>query len=239
MDNTTFPPPYVPFPTFQSALDYLQENGVPGKVDRSALPTYSGISQGQLLGTFRFLGLIDGEFTPQPLDQPTLKLLADSGKRKAILAELLKSKYPDVFAIGLESASPSQFNSATSSLKATGTTLEKARTFFLKAAEFAGITISPHLTRRKPRRAKKSVESSRRSPQPDTIPNPQPEESSGGNGGSPHQYEKTVRLPDAKGTVTLSGTFNPFELIGRERDLVNKIVDDLMAFENEMERAGD
>ena len=239
MDNSALPPPYVPFPTFQSALDYLQENGVPGRVDRSALPTFNGISQGQLLGAFRFLGLINDEFTPQPVEQPTLKQLVDSGKRRDVLAELLKSRYPDVFAVGLETASPSQFTSATSSLKATGATLEKARTFFLKAAEFAEITISPHLTRRKPRRAKKTVESPRRPPRRDSSPKPKPVESSHDKGAAALQYEKTIHLPDAKGTVTLSGTFNPFELVGRERDLVNKMVDDLTDFENEVKRAGD
>ena len=42
---------------------------------------------------------------------------------------------------------------------------------------------------------------------------------------------KTVTLPTAKGHLTLSGTFNVFDLTGDERDLVFTIIDKMKAFE--------
>lgn len=42
---------------------------------------------------------------------------------------------------------------------------------------------------------------------------------------------RTISLPVAKGTLTLSGSFNPFQLIGEERDLVYQIIDKMNEYE--------
>ena len=41
----------------------------------------------------------------------------------------------------------------------------------------------------------------------------------------------TIELPNAGGSLTLSGTFNMFELAGDERDLVFGVIDKMKAFE--------
>ena len=43
---------------------------------------------------------------------------------------------------------------------------------------------------------------------------------------------KEIELPNAGGKLTLSGTFNPFELTGNERELVFKITDSMSEFES-------
>jgi hypothetical protein len=42
---------------------------------------------------------------------------------------------------------------------------------------------------------------------------------------------KTIQLPGVSGILTISGTFNPFELMGEERDLVYKIIDMMSVFQ--------
>ena len=43
---------------------------------------------------------------------------------------------------------------------------------------------------------------------------------------------KTVELANAGGQLTLSGTFNPFELTGKERQLVYDIIDKMKELED-------
>ncbi len=225
-------PPYVPFSTFQTALNYFKEHGVPGKIDRSSLPTFSGVNQGQLLGAFRFFGMINEDFTPAA----TLELMvADEGDRKAVLCDLLKEKCPAVFTIGLDKASPSQFDSAMAQFAVTGTTLEKAKSFFLRAAEFAEIPLSAHLTRKRSRKTNGGQSRRTRAPR---QPAEQPTSRAMRPNGVIPRYQKTVRLPEVGGDFTISGNFNFWDLSGRERTLVNKIIDELQEFEAETEKAG-
>jgi hypothetical protein len=49
--------PYVPFVTFNSALDALGHT-LPPRLDKSMWPSYSGAIQSQLWSTFKFFGLV-------------------------------------------------------------------------------------------------------------------------------------------------------------------------------------
>jgi hypothetical protein len=42
---------------------------------------------------------------------------------------------------------------------------------------------------------------------------------------------KTITLPKAGGSLTISGDFNWFQLVGEERELVLGIIDKMAAFE--------
>ncbi len=42
---------------------------------------------------------------------------------------------------------------------------------------------------------------------------------------------KTIQLHTVGGTLTVSGTFNPFGLIGKERELVYSIIDKMNEYE--------
>ncbi len=77
---------YVPFRTFLTALETLESGGVPKQIDRSIWRSFSGLVQSQILGAFRFLGLVEG-------DAPTLelrKLVEDKQNRPVVLRRILE-----------------------------------------------------------------------------------------------------------------------------------------------------
>jgi hypothetical protein len=106
--------------------------------------------------------------------------------------------------------------------------------FFIKAVQYSGIPISERITKGK--RALPSNGTSKRSegqarpksvrqklvPELDKVPQVHHEKGSA---------LKTVSLPDVGGTLTLTGAFNVFELVGEERKLVFDLVDTMTAFE--------
>src|SRR5579872_2041867 len=123
--------PYVPFKSFLTALDRLGQ-GHPPQIDGSFWHGFSGGLQRQMMAALRFFGLLgeNGEVAPE------LTTLAKAADRKLLICSMLKACYPAVFEIGLEHATVNQFNDALRQYNVTGTTLEKARSFFLQAARF-------------------------------------------------------------------------------------------------------
>jgi hypothetical protein len=134
-------PPYVPFKTFLSALDTLQ-HGMPNQIDRSVFPSLSGVTQSQLLSAFRFFGLITADNKPSA---ELSKLVEDENNRQPHIKKLLEKGYPSVFALGLANASPNSVDAELRKFGLSGDTHEKAKSFFLKAARFGGVQLSPYL----------------------------------------------------------------------------------------------
>src|SRR5258708_34638697 len=129
---------YVPFKSFMTSLDRLAQ-GHPPQIDGSFWHGFSGGLQRQMMAAMRFFGLLgdNGEVSKE------LDALAKSEDRKNLVAAMLRVCYPAVFEIGVEHATPNQFNDALRLYNVNGTTLEKARSFFLQASKFAGIELSP------------------------------------------------------------------------------------------------
>lgn len=145
-------PPYTSYRTFKTFLDDLQEHGVPSRIDRSVLTRFSGVVGAQLMHALRFLGLIEDDGRPTP----RLKALVEAhgaGHWRETLLALLKEEYAPIFAIDLESATPSHFNGAfRKAFPAADAVVQKCVTFFLYAANDAGVTISGRVLKgRKPR----------------------------------------------------------------------------------------
>lgn len=225
--------PYVPFSTFQTALNFLKSHGVPTRVDRSALPELSGVAQGQVLGAFQFLGLIDEKGTPKDL----ASLAVDDAKVKPVLAEVLKRSYAEVFATGLDNASPSEFHAAMQNYKVTGATLTRAKSFFLKAAQFAEVSLSRHLTRKTRGGARRRTNGATRKRRTSGTKQSASDTTVGKKPRTPDTAMKEIRLPVVGGTLTLSGTFNAFDLVGEERELIYDIVDKMNAYGNKTKEA--
>lgn len=135
---------YLPFATFTNALDHLHAIGIPHKIDRDIFPSFSGIMQGQVLGALKFLGLMDEAGTPTN----DLAMLVDPKSRKAALKDLLKKRYVALVSLDLTKVSPSQFDKALGDYGVTGATHQKAKSFFLKAAQFVELPLTPLLTRK-------------------------------------------------------------------------------------------
>jgi hypothetical protein len=145
-------PPYTSYRTFKTFLHDLHEEGVPSRIDRSVLTRFSGVVGTQLMHALRFLGLIADQ------GQPTERLIGLASAHGAPdwsgkLLELLRREYAPMFAIDLETATPSHFNEAfRKAFPAADAVVQKCVTFFLYAASDAGVKIGPRVLKgRKPR----------------------------------------------------------------------------------------
>jgi Family of unknown function (DUF5343) len=150
--RSTGTPPYTSYRTFKTFIQDLQEHGVPSRIDRSVLTRFSGVVGTQLVHALRFLGLIEDNGRPMQ----RLKELVNAhgaGRWPETFLVLLREEYAPMFAIDLETATPSHFNEAfRRAFPAADAVVQKCVTFFLYAANDAGVKISGRVLKgRKPR----------------------------------------------------------------------------------------
>jgi hypothetical protein len=172
MDNTNplkkSTPVYVSYVTLLSALDNLKNHGIPstGIIDKSLWDTQSGAIQGQILLALRFLGLTDEQNRVQP-DLVTLAK-ASPEQRKTLLRPIIEQKYRSVIAVGLPTISQAQLEDALRKFEISGSTLDRAVRFFVKACQECGIPLSARVAERvrasssTPARRRKSANSHKR-----------------------------------------------------------------------------
>jgi len=201
------PVPYVPFRTFLTAIETL-ERGCPNQLDRSVWPSYSGAIQGQLLGAFRFLGLMDeNQFTTPELRE----LIARKDNRRALLRRLLETSYADLIRLDLSRASPRQLDDAMRQYGLNGATHRKAVSFFLQAAQYAGLPLSA-LLRAKIRgrgQGKRRAATATKS-----VP----------------AISKTIELKSG-GVLTLTAAVDFFAISAEDRQFVFDLIDRMQAYE--------
>jgi hypothetical protein len=145
-------PPYTSYRTFKTFIEDLHERGVPSRIDRSVLTRFSGVVGTQLMHALRFLGLIEDDGRPTERLKGLVKAHG-TGSWPERLLELLHQEYAPMFAIDLETATPSHFNEAfRKAFPAADAVVQKCVTFFLYAANDAGVRISGRVLKgRKPR----------------------------------------------------------------------------------------
>ncbi|HEY1779424.1 MAG TPA: DUF5343 domain-containing protein [Roseiarcus sp.] len=145
-------PPYTSYRTFRTFIEDLQEHGVPSHVDRSVLTRFSGVVGTQLMHALRFLGLIEDDGRPTQGLRELVSAHATEHWSEKLLATLGR-EYAPMFAIDLETATPSHFNEAfRKAFPAADAVVQKCVTFFLYAANDAGVKISGRVLKgRKPR----------------------------------------------------------------------------------------
>jgi hypothetical protein len=137
-------PPYLPLKTFFNALDSLKE-GVPKKIDRGIWIRQSGANQAQIMIALRFFDLLDNS------DSPTLPLLeqlakADEAQRKKLFKPLVEKHYQSIISHDLTKMTPKMLDEAMEGFGVNGDTRRKAITFFLQAAKYLELPLSPFLT---------------------------------------------------------------------------------------------
>jgi Family of unknown function (DUF5343) len=216
--------PYVPFKTFLSAIDAIKDN-VPANINRSVWPNISGVMISQILGAFRFLGLIhpDG----RPTDELHAFAAAKESERKTMMTLWVLDNYKFATAKDLAKMDPSTLNREMRKFNVNGATLTKAITFFLQAARYAELPLSPYLTKktRGPSQRKKKVQISR------------PSEGAVFSGMNPPTLggpTKTIELRNG-GTLTLSATTDMFQMTSEDRGFVLKLLDSIEAYEKQQE----
>ena len=134
-------PPYISFNTFKTLLYWLEKEGVPLRIDRSFWKEkFSGANGSKLMGSLRFLGLLDG-------DKPTkeLEILVSSslgGERSQIFVNILTKSYRNIPFEELARATPNMIKEWFRVYPIDGHTLRKATTFFINAAREAQIPMS-------------------------------------------------------------------------------------------------
>lgn len=218
--------PYLPFKTFLSSIEAL-EQGIPKKIDRTIWRSQSGLTQGQIMAAFRFFGLVDDAGSPT---QTLHRLLDPNTDRKAAIAALLTHKFKSIVEHDLTKLTPRLLDEQMGAFGVTGTTRQKAVTFFLQAAKFADMPLSPYLQsqvrsvgqrkRRIPRKGEALTVS----------------DDAEGTVGTPPGSSKTVHLR-AGGTITLTVSADVFALSADDRAFVFGLVDKLQAYESETPRA--
>jgi hypothetical protein len=233
-------PPYLPFATFRVSVQSLRTHGVPDKLDRTAWDSRSGGDRVLISSAFRFFGLVDEQGNPQPILKRLTSVEENSDGEKAILKQLIEYAYSDVCRMNLKTATIGLIAEAIEKMGVTGATRDRAVRFFLKAAHHSGIVLSSRLTSKMRARGES-----------DSAKTPEDAEEST-NGGAPRRRKrrsqtdttdhrsqshsggaavKTLTLRGTGGELTLSGTFNAFDLDGAERKLVYDIIDLMKQYE--------
>jgi hypothetical protein len=217
--------PYVAFSTFETALDKLGKMPtLPPKIDHTVFTSMAGAAKTQVIGAFRYLGLIDDNGVPST----ALKDLAKNKEgRKDAVRLLIENHYPNISADELAGASPSQIDAklADKGYNVNGDTRQKARSFLIKAAEFAGMPISPLLKARGPRGPRKGAKRTAVKLKPIDYYKLEERKPNGDEG-----TKKTINL-NSGGTVTVSLDVNLLELKGNDRKFVFELIDKLTEYE--------
>ncbi len=213
---------YVPFTTFLSVIDALgRAPDIRGKIDTSVWPTYSPATRAQLLGSFRFLGLIDSSGKPTVILK---SLVRDRATRKAVMRRILESSYARIVRLGLTEISPRQFDMAMRQYGMSGDTHKKVVSFFLQAAKYSDLPMAPLITRRTrasgPRRRTRT-ENVDGSLTRASVAVP--------SDSSPHLISKAVGLRNGgRAILTIEGSL--IDMAADDREFVFRLIDQLREY---------
>jgi hypothetical protein len=198
---------------------------MPNRIDRSAFPGQSGAGQQQILMAFRFFHLIDEG--SKPTEGLHLIAVKDEKARKAALKKMIEGRYSDLFALNLLKTTPAELGEQmTKSYNVTGDTRVKATRFFLAAAEYLGIDVSPLLMKSSgngssaPRRRRGPART--RTPEVEDDPVERAPLPPATEVGESH----SIKLKGG-GTLTLSASAKFFSLEPTERNFVFLLLDKL------------
>ena len=135
-------PPYSSFTTVRNLIERMEREGVPSRIDNSYLVGMAGGTQNQVKHALRSMGLIDedGRTSPQ-----LAELAKNTESRKVLLGDLLRERYEPLVALD-ESATKGQLDEALRGYGLNGATARKAASFFVAAAMYAELPLSPHIT---------------------------------------------------------------------------------------------
>jgi hypothetical protein len=227
MAEETRSAPYGAFETFKNATTSFAE-GLPHRIDRSALPGLAWNATSRLISGFKFLELIDDSGAPQPA-LISLAAATDEAERKRLLEPVIRRAYAEAFALDLTRMTPSLLaETFRQHYNATGDTLEKAVRFFLAACVYLDIPISPLLSRER----RRGIATSK--PRKATAP-----KKPGTTGAADAMPVGPVTGPTRKinlesgGTITVIAAVDFLTLSAADRQFVFEVIDRLSAYERD------
>jgi hypothetical protein len=222
-----FTPPYnLAFSTFNNFLAKADPETLPPKIDRSYLDSMAGNVQTYLMAALRSFELIGPDRTVTP---ELKELTKNPDGRPAMIAELLNKFYPEIVELGKSNATALQLEEAFRKFGLAGNTIRKAATFYLHAAQYAGVPLSVHWAVRKAGSGHRDETATKRQ-------RTKPSNKTAAHG---HQTVKTP-VGDSRslalrsgGTVTLAVSVNLFDLSKEDRAFVLKLIDEMSDYDLE------
>lgn len=221
--------PYLPFKTFLNSLDTFN-HGIPPKLDRGVWKSQAGLVQGLIMNTYRFFGLVDDQ------DNSTHELeelVKKAETRPETLKTLILAQYgPIIDNHDLTKMTQKMLEDEFEKhFSLTGTTKQKAITFFLKAAKYADMALSPFLINQ----IRNTVPKKRRNNRNRNVQDDDSLEQSGGGVFVIEDSNMSTHAIDlaSGGKMTLAITANPFKLSATDREFVFAIIDKLQEYEKE------
>lgn len=138
-------PPYIPWRTHITMLEDFKTNGLPPRIDNSVLRRFSGGVGSQIKSGYRAMGLMDDQARPTPeLDAMVKSLGTDAFAGE--VRKMITRTYPFLASLDLTTATPSMFADAfKDGTNAKEDVLRKCRTFYLQAAQVAGIEVGKRI----------------------------------------------------------------------------------------------
>lgn len=229
--NNEFKPPYnLAFRTFLNLLHRLQQEPIPPRIDRTYLSKLSGTDQTHLMAALRSFALIDENNKVHP---DLGKMGKDEEFRRQKLAQLLHTYYPKPVQMSKENATQGMLEEAFSEYGISGDSRRKAVTFYLKAAEYAGLPLSPHFKipkDRAPRTSSRPVGQTGARKRTTGGGRRSPAANRGGSGGSREEAE-VVTLRSG-GSLTLQVDVPWLQLDKDDLDFVWGVVNQLRSYQS-------
>ena len=226
INNAT--PPYLPYRTFVSSLQNLAE-GIPPRIDRAIWKNQTGSIQSQIMGAYRFFGLIDEQSKPTKKLQD---LVAHREKPQGQIKALLEEKYADIIKHNLSTMTvPLIEDHFEDVFKVQGDTKRKGITFFLQAAKAVEMPLSRFLQSQVRVRTSGTRRKRREDGDEPIEDNGQPVDDRTQVGES-----KTVELKSG-GTLTLNASVEFFAMSSEDRSFVFELIDKLRDYEQRMQTA--
>lgn len=142
--------PYIPWETLIEAIAHLKATAVPGRIDKSAIPsTMPPLVKGQVQSALKFLGLIDHDCKTTD----ALRSLVEVYETDEWLVKL-KALVPKCYArivgdLVLMDATQNLLDEKFAAAGIKGQMALKSVRFYLAALSAAGIPYSPHLAQRR------------------------------------------------------------------------------------------
>jgi len=138
-------PPYVAYKTFLNFLERLKAVGMPNKIDRGVVPSYSGAIQSHLFSALKYLNLMSQHGIPT---ERLIKLVnSDGPERQKVFKEILVTSYGFLFesGINLKGLTSDEVRKLFDDQGLSGGTVSKAIKFFVEASKNADIELSPYI----------------------------------------------------------------------------------------------
>lgn len=231
-EKASFTPPYgIAWRTFLNSLDHMAELPMPNRIDRSFLTWLPGLQQSYFMSALRSFGLADSDNAPA---EQLVALVQRPMDRPEIVRGLVKEHYSRPLALADE-------NATTGTLMETwkeeygqeGETRRKATTFFLHAAKYAQLTLSPHWESgvRASSRGASTSKARRKAGKPKQPVAPEEPSSAASPPAQGDSYR--VDLLSGAGDVELKVNVDLFKISKADRAFVLKLVDALRDYAEE------